>query len=229
MKRGNFLGPQDSIGTQSYPSARMPRAVARHFDCRLWSALFVLVLSASAGTDSDQPGHGSAEPSAQCTACGRVRAETGRGRLLVLYQYYEAPKAADNLRFFLAKTVLERPGQHDDGADYVFIISGHHCSVPLPEGPAFPHVRVFGIDNTGHDFGAWADALQLLGMSLDQDGEPQGGQDDQKGTGEGEDSDGEWGKAYGAVAFINSSCRQVCPGRLRDLCMRAGGEQIVAC
>lgn len=36
----------------------------------------------------------------------------GGGRLLVLYQYYETPRAAQNLRFFLAKTVYEPAQQH---------------------------------------------------------------------------------------------------------------------
>jgi hypothetical protein len=44
----------------------------------------------------------------------------------------------------------------------VFIISGHECSVPLPEGPGFPHVRVLSMDNQGHGFGfgAWGIASQ---------------------------------------------------------------------
>ena len=41
-------------------------------------------------------------------AVGVLRVKiNGGGRLLVLYQYYEAPKAAENLRYFIAKSILE--------------------------------------------------------------------------------------------------------------------------
>ncbi len=67
----------------------------------------------------------------------RVRLPHG-GRLLVLYQYHEAPKAAENLRFFLDVTVFgpaqrraESQGMGDaassadvlaEGVDHVFIM-----------------------------------------------------------------------------------------------------------
>jgi hypothetical protein len=48
------------------------------------------------------------------------------------------------------------------------------------------HVRVLSVENTGSDFGAWAQALEMLG-GVDEVGGDDG--------------------VYGAVAFINSSCR----------------------
>lgn len=48
------------------------------------------------------------------------------------------------------------------------------------------HVRVLSVENTGSDFGAWAQALEMLGGVDEVCGE---------------------GSVYGAVAFINSSCR----------------------
>ena len=174
-----------------------------------------------------------------------VRAQPpGGGRVLVLYTYYEAPKAADNLRFFVAKTILE-PAQHRarrsaqlrnactstggesdtrygsqdsssdtcsvgpsatasqdamaEGVDYVFVISGHECSVQLPEGDEFPHVRVLSFDNTaGHDFGAWAEALDYFNLRSPAYGRDKIAVDDKPS--------GAW-KEYGAFVFINSSCR----------------------
>ena len=170
----------------------------------------------------------------------RVRLPHG-GRLLVLYQYYEAPKAAENLRYFLDVAVLgpaHRRAQthagsasggdsahHDalaEGVDYVFIITGHECSVPLPEGPSFPHVRILSIDNAGGwGFGAWGNALRVLGLSAAEEdeeaaglGERPSGTEDTDGRGGGADDDAEWteegvmSSKYGAFAFINSSCRQ---------------------
>ncbi len=60
-------------------------------------------------------------------------------------------------------------GEKDDalaeGVDYVIVISGHECSVQLPEGPLYPHVQVLRIDNRGKWYdGSWSHALQLLGL-----------------------------------------------------------------
>lgn len=85
-----------------------------------WTFLLVLVL---AGAEEHEPGPASSHLYGQRAACeglqtGRCEAYDGSnirraaavpegGRLLVLYQYYETPKAAENLRYFLAKTVYE--------------------------------------------------------------------------------------------------------------------------
>lgn len=64
----------------------------------------------------------------------RRAAVPGGGRLLVLYQYYETPKAAQNLRFFLAKTVYE-PAQQQGNAQTQGVDDPHGG---LSEKPARP-------------------------------------------------------------------------------------------
>ena len=220
------------------------------------SALIFLLALTAAGAASDiHSAHPCADSVGLSTAshhCRRARESGGHssviraqvpgtGRLLVLYQYYEAPKAADNLRYFLAKTIFEPTSQRqrdaaakidrvgiteeeqdesDEGVDYVFIISGYECSVKLPEGPDYPHVQVLAIDNTGSDFGAWADALRILGLYIDDENEESAGSSsstddvqpmgqDWDGTRNAEQGEHEKGPfhRYGAFAFINSSCR----------------------
>jgi hypothetical protein len=85
-------------------------------------ALFALVVASSA-FDTGAGWSRAHEQGAGCFAhdgthsglqVASVRAPVpGGGRLLVLYQYYEAPNAAQNLRYFLAKTVYEPAQQRE--------------------------------------------------------------------------------------------------------------------
>ena len=44
------------------------------------------------------------------------------------------------------------------------LVSGHVCSVALPEGPQYPQVQVLRIDNQYICLGGWSKALRLLGL-----------------------------------------------------------------
>ena len=92
-----------------------------------------------------------------------------------------------NLRFF-----LERTRQDWDPGDacharprmqLLLVISGHHCSVPLPSAA---NVQVLRVENSGSDLGAYTDALEALRIS-------------QEATG--------WRRLFSYLLFINSSCR----------------------
>ena len=109
--------------------------------------------------------------------------------ILVVYSYYEMPRAARNLRFFLERTRLDwEPGDSDacharPRLQLLLVISGHRCSVPLPLAA---NVRVLRVENSGSDLGAYTDALEALGISLAAKG---------------------WRQLFAYLLFINSSCR----------------------
>ena len=108
--------------------------------------------------------------------------------ILILYSFYEGPRAARSLRTFLEQTrqdwransgtCLQRPS-----LELVLIISGSRCSVQLPVAS---NIRVLPIDNTGSDFGAYTEALALLGIRA---------------------GSSFWKQLYSYFFFINSSCR----------------------
>jgi hypothetical protein len=108
-------------------------------------------------------------------------------QILVLYSYFEVPRAARNLRTFLEETKGDWRKDDVCNADLpielVLIISGHRCSVLLPVAS---NVRILRIDNTGSDFGAYSEALASLGIAVHLS---------------------LWRKRYSYIVFINSSCR----------------------
>lgn len=69
---------------------------------------------------------------------------------LVMYVYYESEPAVRNLQFFLEHALHAN-------VDFLFIINGHNCSVPIPE---LPNVRVVRRDNTCFDLGASGELLK---------------------------------------------------------------------
>jgi hypothetical protein len=107
--------------------------------------------------------------------------------ILVLYSYYESPRAALNLRFFLDQTVQDWAAsdkcQTGPSLQLILVISGHFCSVDLPSAG---NVRVLQVDNTGTDFDAFTDALEALGITVEAQ---------------------EWKLLFKYFIFINSSCR----------------------
>ena len=112
--------------------------------------------------------------------------EGGPG-ILVLYTYHESQHSARNLRFFLDQTAqdwaVSDECQTGPRLELVLVISGHFCSVALPSAG---NVRVLRVDDSGTDFGAFADALDALGISLEAQG---------------------WRRQYKYFVFIDSSCR----------------------
>jgi hypothetical protein len=60
----------------------------------------------------------------------------------VCLSYYERESSKPNLRYFLEHAIVP-------GADYVVVVNGYQCTVPVPPG-----VAVLRRDNTGGDFGA---------------------------------------------------------------------------
>ena len=118
--------------------------------------------------------------------------ELGPG-ILVLYTYHESPRATRNLRFFLDQTAQDWAVSDEcqtgprPGLELVLVISGHFCSVALP---LVGNVQVLQVDNSGTDFGAFTDAFDALGITLDSGLEAQG-----------------WRRRYKYFVFIDSSCR----------------------
>ena len=115
--------------------------------------------------------------------CGKTSGHS----ILVLYCYHESPRSARNLQFFLDSTAQDWAESDEcqtrPRLELVLIINGHWCSVPLPSAS---NVQVLRTDNSDHDFGGWADALEALGIR-------QGAQ--------------EWKLLFKYFVFINSSCR----------------------
>ena len=76
---------------------------------------------------------------------------------LILYSYYETDSSLRSLRFFIKNGILKRPN-----VEYLFIINGKKCSAVFPK---MNNVSVRYRPNTGHDFGAWSDALRRTDTS----------------------------------------------------------------
>lgn len=136
-------------------------------------------IAARHSTDSESSGRGRDDDSQSVVCNGE--------RILVFYSYFEGPRAIRSLRTFLEQTKDDwrKEAGCSSGLrlELVLIISGHRCSVPLPSAR---NVRILRIDNTGTDFGGYAEALMALGISL---------------------SATSWRKHYSFLIFINSSCR----------------------
>jgi hypothetical protein len=75
-------------------------------------------------------------------------------RYWVCLSYYEKESSKLNLQFFLEHGIVP-------GADYVVVVNGFRCTVPIPPG-----IKVLRRDNTGGDFGAWGNALALTDLSM---------------------------------------------------------------
>lgn len=144
--------------------------------------------SASKHMEEAAKAQNSARYGLQQSCCFQVE-EVQVARVLVMYSYYETPRAIHNLRFFLHQTRRDW-APTDSGRpatwprlELVLVISGHACSVPLPSAP---NVRVLRVDNSGSDFGGYCEALEYLGISLIELG---------------------WRQLFTHFVFINSSCR----------------------
>ncbi len=107
--------------------------------------------------------------------------------IMVIYSYHESPRAARNLRFFLDQTVQDwaAPGKCQTGPrlELVLVIRGPWCTVALPSAS---NALVLRVDDSGTDFGAYTDALEALGITVEAQG---------------------WKLLYKYFIFINSSCR----------------------
>ncbi len=131
------------------------------------------------------------QASSSQTPAQQVCSSDNSASILVVYSYYEMPRAARNLRFFLERTRRDWEPSDSDACharprlQLVLVISGHRCSVPLPSAA---NVQVLRVENSGSDLGAYADALEALGISLAA-----------KGLG--------WRRLFAYLLFINSSCR----------------------
>lgn len=77
-------------------------------------------------------------------------------RTLVFYAYFEKNSHhVEALKFFIEFGIKEY-----DNLDYVFIIQGSKCSVDIPK---YKNVMVLPRSNTCFDFGAFKDAIMLIG------------------------------------------------------------------
>lgn len=78
-------------------------------------------------------------------------------RTVCLYAYYEKnSEYKKNLSFFLQNGI-------NNASDFVIIISGN-CSVRIPKQN---NIRVVVRANSGYDFGAWSEGLDLLNQNYD--------------------------------------------------------------
>jgi len=73
---------------------------------------------------------------------------------VVIYTYFNSPSSNYNLNFFVKKELCYR-----NDIDYVLVINGYDCAVPLPE---LENVTVLRRENSGYDFGGHAHALEYL-------------------------------------------------------------------
>ena len=84
-------------------------------------------------------------------------------RILVLYSYYETPRALRNLAFFLEKTKTDYlpEAERHSNIHYIFIINGGQCRVDLPTSS---NVRILRVKNTGSDMAGYAAGLEEAGV-----------------------------------------------------------------
>jgi hypothetical protein len=106
-------------------------------------------------------------------------------RILVIYSYYETPRALRNLEFFLEKTSADYlPG---DGSrkrmQYIFVINGELCGANLPKAS---NVIIVRAHNSGSDMGGYAEGLEAAGIQPNAQ---------------------IWKSIFSYFFFINSSCR----------------------
>ena len=73
--------------------------------------------------------------------------------ILVLYAYYETDYASENLKFF-----IEHALTNSTNITFVFIISNYKCSVKIPVEQ--PNIIIYRRENSGYEFGAYADYIQ---------------------------------------------------------------------
>ena len=73
---------------------------------------------------------------------------------VICYTYFSSPSSDYNLTFFIKKEVRPRPD-----IDYILVINGHNCPVPLP---MIDNFKVIKRENTGYDFGGHFVALNYI-------------------------------------------------------------------
>ncbi len=73
-------------------------------------------------------------------------------RSLVVYTYYKSESSDYNLNFYSKVGVV-----NDPNVDYIIVINGHTCDIPLPN---LPNLTVIQRENVGFDFGGHKAALE---------------------------------------------------------------------
>lgn len=77
---------------------------------------------------------------------------------VVIYTFFASPSSNYNLSFFVERELYGRK-MADDNIDYVIVINGFDCVVPLPE---LPNLTILRRENAGWDFGGHNFALEYL-------------------------------------------------------------------
>ena len=73
---------------------------------------------------------------------------------VVVYTYFNSPSSNYNLSYFVQRELCYR-----NDIDYILVINGYQCDVPIPE---FENITILRRENEGYDFGGHAHALQYL-------------------------------------------------------------------
>ena len=79
-------------------------------------------------------------------------------KIVISLAYYETPRSAYNLKFF-----VENELKYRENIDYIIVINGMNCSVSLPE---LNNLTVIRRENTGFDFGAHSVALNYIKTNM---------------------------------------------------------------